>query len=484
MLLSYQNTEGPLNRRIYIAMKGAIEAGRFGADARLPSTRTLAADLKVSRNTVALAYEQLVAEGYIVARNRSMMRVSSAVAVTRRFKPIQLKRAKPKLSAQAGRVMEASALPPTSSFVTAPPPLHYDFRYGRPAISEFPHDTWRKLLAARLRQSSRGSLGYASPAGYGPLRQALSGYVSRARGISCNAEQIVIVNGSQQAFDLIARLLIDAGDKVVIEEPHYHGSRLTFEAAGAKLIGVPVDAEGLDTTRLPVTSAGVRLCCVSPSHQFPTGVVMPLARRLALLEWTCRAGAWVVEDDYVSEFRYEGRPIEALHALDRGDRTIYVGTFSKIMFPSLRLAYVVLPSALVEPFLALKWVTDRYTTMLGQEALTDLIASGHFERYLRRACTRNAKRRRTLIGALREHFGERVEIAGDNSGVHLLVWLNQIKPRDVEKIIARAARVGVGIYPITPYYSKPPDRAGLLLGYASLNEREIRAGIRRLADVL
>lgn len=484
MLIDYQRAEGPLHRRIYNAVKSAIEAGRYGADTRLPSSRTLAADLKVSRNTVALAYEQLVAEGYVVARDRSMMRVSSALAASPRREPTPAKRTvAPRVSAHIRRVMEDPAIPRPNSYVTAPG-LRYDFRYGRPATDEFPHDVWRKLFAARMRGASRGSLGYLSPAGYEPLRQALTGYLARARGLSCNADQIVIVNGSQQAFDLIARVLIDPGDKVVIEEPHYHGSRLSFLAAGAKPIGVPVDAEGLDTMKLPPITGGARLCCVTPCHQFPTGVIMTLRRRLALLDWASRARAWIVEDDYVSEFRYEGHPIEALHALDRAERVIYVGTFAKIMFPALRLAYVVLPPALVAPFLAAKWVADRYTTMLGQEALADFIASGQFERYLRRACNRNAARRRTLIESLREHFGDRVEIAGDNAGVHLLVWLNDAGPRDVENIIARAAAASVGVYPITPYYSRGPRRAGLLFGYASLTEREIKAGVRRLAEII
>ena len=340
------------------------------------------------------------------------------------------------------------------------------------------------MLAARARRTSIDAFGYGPPSGYGPLREALAGYLARARGLSCDADQIVIVNGSQQAFDLIARVLLDPGDNVVIEEPHYHGSRLTFEAAGARLIGIPVDAEGLDTTRLPPATARARLACVTPCHQFPTGVIMPLGRRLALLEWASRAAAWVVEDDYVSEFRYEGRPIEALQALDRTGRVIYVGTFSKILFPALRLAYLVLPSALVKPFLAAKWVADRYTTLLGQEALTDFIMSGQFERYLRRACTRNAARRRALIEALEQQLGDRVEIAGENAGVHLLVWLNDVRPRDLESIMTRAARGGVGVYPISPYYSRPPRRAGLLFGYASLTEAEIRAGIRRFATVI
>ena len=300
-------------------------------------------------------------------------------------------------------------------------------------------EIWRKLLAARARRASRDAFGYGPPSGYGPLRDALAGYLARARGLSCDADQIVIVNGSQQAFDLIARVLLDPGDNVVIEEPHYHGSRLTFEAAGAQLIGIPVDAHGLDTTRLPPATARARLACVTPCHQFSTGVIMPLGRRLALLEWAARAAAWVVEDDYVSEFRYEGRPIEALQALDRADRVIYVGTFSKILFPALRLAYLVLPPALVKPFLAAKWLADRYTTLLGQEALTDFITSGQFERYLRRASGRNAARRRALIEALEQHLGDRVEIAGENAGVHLLVWLNDVRPRDLESVMTRAA---------------------------------------------
>jgi GntR family transcriptional regulator/MocR family aminotransferase len=208
---------------------------------------------------------------------------------------------------------------------------------------------------------------------------------------------------------------------------------------------------------------------------------MPLERRLALLDGAARAAAWVIEDDYISEFRYEGKPLEALQALDRHGRVIYAGTFSKTLFPALRVAYLVLPRPLVRPFMAAKWIGDRFSATLAQEALADFIASGQFERYLRRAGARNAARRRALIESLREHLGDRVEIAGENTGVHLLVWLNDVRPREVEALIARAARAGVGLYSIGPYYARPPRRAGLLFGYASLTEGEIAAGIRRFA---
>jgi GntR family transcriptional regulator/MocR family aminotransferase len=295
---------------------------------------------------------------------------------------------------------------------------------------------------------------------------------------------VVIVNGSQQAFDIAARVLLDPGDTVVIEEPHYPGARLPFEAVGARCIGIAVDADGLDTARLPSAGARARLAYVTPCHQFPTGVIMPAARRNALLDWAARTGAWVVEDDYVSELRYDGRPLEALQALDRAGRVIYVGTFSKTLFPALRLAYAVLPRELVKTFVAAKWMNDRYTAMLGQEALTDFITGGHFERYLRRSCTRNAARRRVLIEALEQHLGDRVEIAGENAGVHLVVWLNEVAPRELGGLISRAARAGVGLYPVNPYYARPPRKAGLLLGYAALTEADIRAGIRRFAAAI
>jgi GntR family transcriptional regulator/MocR family aminotransferase len=380
-------------------------------------------------------------------------------------------------------MVERLSPPPSSSYASRPG-LRYDFRYGRPAAHDFPREIWRRLLAARVRSSSSESTGYGPPSGYEPLRVALKDYLGRARGISCDVDQIVIVSGSQQAFDICARLLIDAGDAVVIEEPHYPGSSLPFAAAGARLIPVPIDGHGLDPAKLPSPSARLRAICVSPCHQFPTGVVMPLVRRMALLDWAQRSGVWIVEDDYVSELRYAGRPIEALQALDRNGSVIHVGTFSKTLLPALRLAYVVLPRPLVAPFAAAKWLADRYTAMLGQEVLADFIASGHFERYLRRACHRNAARRQVLIKSLDQNFGDRIEITGDNAGVHLLVWLNGVKPRDLPSLIRRAERSGVGLYPATPYYSTPPSRAGLLFGYASLTESEIRAGIRKLAAIL
>jgi GntR family transcriptional regulator/MocR family aminotransferase len=484
MLLDLPRSGGPLYRRIYLALKTSIRDGRLNAGARLPSTRTLASDLGVSRNSVMLAYEQLAAEGYVVNRDRAATSVAQAPpsrAVTPAPRPARI--ARPALSAYGRFLVERLSPPPSNSYASRPG-LRYDFRYGRPAAHDFPREIWRRLLAARARSSSSESTGYGPPAGYQPLRVALKDYLGRARGIACDADQIVIVSGSQQAFDICARLLVDPGDAVAIEEPHYPGMSLPFAAAGARLIPVPVDADGLDPARLPAPNKRLRAICVSPCHQFPTGVVMPHVRRMALLDWARRSGAWIVEDDYVSELRYAGRPIEALLALDRNGSVIHVGTFSKTLLPALRLAYVVLPPALVAPFTSAKWLADRYTAMLGQEVLADFIASGHFERYLRRSCHRNAARRKVLIDSLDRHFGGRVEIGGDNAGVHLLVWLKGVKPGDLPAVIEAAERSGVGLYPVTPYYSTPPLRAGLLFGYASLTESEIRAGIRKLAAIL
>jgi GntR family transcriptional regulator / MocR family aminotransferase len=479
ILLDLRKADGPLYRRVYHALKSTIRDGRLAPAARLPSTRELAADLRVSRNTVMLAYEQLLAEGYVVSRNRATVSVAStfpasAMPASSRPKPAN----PPTVSTYARRLSGLLGAVPAGSGRSG---LRYDFRYGEPSIDEFPREIWRRLLATRARRTARDAFGYAEPAGYAPLRVALAEYLKRARGVVCEADQIVITNGSQQGFDLAARVLLDPGDVAVVEEPHYPGVTIPFEAAGARLAYTPVDDGGLQTQRLP---SRARVAYVTPCHQFPTGVIMPLERRLALLAWAARTNCWVIEDDYVSEFRYEGHPLEALQSLDRGGRVIYVGTFSKTLFPALRIAYLVLPRSLVPSFVAAKWAADRFSATLAQEALTDFITTGQFERYLRRAGNRNAAKRRALIGALRQHFGDRVEIAGENTGVHLVVWLNDVRPRDLAAVIARARAAGVGLYSVAPSYTSPPQRAGLLFGYASLTEAEIRAGVRRVAEVI
>src|SRR5262245_39877998 len=477
ILLDLRKSSGSLYRRVYLALKSMIRDGRLAPAARLPSTRELAADLRVSRNTVVLAYEQLLAEGYVVSRNRATASVASSLPAS--ASPAS-SRQKPghaaPVSVYARRLTALIPAPPARSTG-----LRYDFRYGEPSIDEFPREIWRRLLAARALRTTREALGYADPAGYAPLRAALAEYLKRARGVVCEAEQIVITNGSQQGFDLAARVLLDPGDIVVVEEPHYPGVTIPFEAAGARLAYRPVDADGLRTHTLPYRA---RLAYVTPCHQFPTGVIMPLERRLALLAWAARVNSWVIEDDYVSEFRYEGHPLEALQSLDRDGRVVYVGTFSKTLFPALRVAYLVLPRSLVPVFVAAQCAPDSCSPTLAQEALTDCITTGQFERYLRRAGNRNAARRRALISALRQHFGDRVEIAGENTGVHLVVWLNDMRPRDLPAVIARARAAGVGLYSVAPFHTSPPPRAGLLFGYASLTEVEIRAGIRRVAEIL
>ena len=469
----------PLNRQLYEALRQAILSGRLARGERLPATRALAHDLAVSRTTVSVAYDQLLAEGYVVARTGAGTFVSSALP-DGLFKPPATAPAAPAhrpplpMSAYGVRLASAGALRGTTPLAA----ITFG-HYGRPALDAFPIDTWRRLMLRHVR-SGHAPLGYAEDAlGHAPLREALAAYLQRSRAVRCTPDQIVIVGGSQQGLDLIARLLVDAGDGVALEEPGYLGARHAFEAAGARLVPVPVDDAGLRVDQLP---SGVKLALVTPSHQFPTGVVLSLPRRLALLDWARTQGALIVEDDYDSEFRYGDRPIPSLQGLDTAGVVLYLGTFSKVLFPALRLGYLVVPPDWAPLFARAKLVADRQAPLLEQLALTDFIVGGHLERHLRRMRVLYAGRRRCLLQALHEHLGDRVTILGDHAGLHVTLRLRT--PRDGEAIAERAAALGVGVATTRVCYLGTPEPAELVLGYADLDETRIEEGVRRLAAAL
>jgi GntR family transcriptional regulator/MocR family aminotransferase len=480
--------EGALYRQVFRAMRAEILARRLSPGARLPSTRGLAAALKVSRNVAVLAYEQLLAEGYAHARIGSGTMVAPTLPEDWRVTAVSPAPSGTRPAARNGvlrlapagaRALEIARRQPVR-WELRPSRLPYDFRFGRPAFGAFPNAVWCRLLGRRARRASLRDHDYGPPEGRPELREAIAERLRRMRGIDASADRIAIVNGSQQALDLICRTLIRPGDRVLIEEPHYLGARWVFKAGGAKLVAAPVDHDGMRIAR----AAQARLAYVTPSHQFPTGVVMPLARRLELLEWAARHDAFVVEDDYDSEFRYEGDPLQALAGLDAQRRVIYVGTFSKLMFPALRLGYIVLPEALVPPIVATKAIADTGTAALEQLTMADFISEGHFERHLHRSRARNRMLRAAMLEAIAEHFGERAEVRGANAGLHVLAWLRGRDGGAIDAVSDKARRVGVGLYSIRPYYLRPPRRSGILLGYGPLSEREIREGIKRLATAL
>jgi GntR family transcriptional regulator / MocR family aminotransferase len=286
------------------------------------------------------------------------------------------------------------------------------------------------------------------------------------------------VNGSQQALDLIARVLLNRGESVVLEDPGYQGVREVLRVTGARLIPIAMDREGLNPAKLP---RAARLAFVTPSHQFPTGPILPLSRRLALLEWAKRSNAIVVENDYDGEFRYEGQLLESLQGLDDEGRVVYIGTFSRTVFSSLRIGYLIAPKPLVEAFASAKWLSDRHTANLEQHALAEFISSGMYERYLRRVRRRNSARRKALLEAIKEFLGKRVEVTGDGAGAHIVLWP---KKRIAESAtVAAAAANGVGVYGISPYYLNRPPRTGILLGYSRMTEKAIREGVRRLSGI-
>ena len=470
-------------RDISNGLKGQIASGVYGPGTPLPSTRSLAAELGVSRTTVTAAYEQLSAEGFLETRQGAKTRVSPAFTRPAPQVKRRSSRSQPiRLSGYGRRIAELPS-PPSSPAGR----LIADFRYGELTAADFPTLAWKRALnGALLRRPQR--LRYGDPRGAHELRAALQSYLWRARGLRCDAEQIIVVNGSQQGIDLCARLLLDPGDRFVIEDPCYAMARQVFISAGGVGVPIEVDQEGMRTDRLAKVD-DARLCYVTPSHQFPLGGVMSAGRRQDLLAWARRTGAYIVEDDYDSEYRYDIRPIEPLQTAGGDEHVIYLGTVSKTLSPTLRLGYLVVPGALRDAFTRAKQLTDRHTPGLEQDALAHLVASGAYERHVRKARRRNGERRVALLEALAERLGDRVTVAGADAGLHVVVWFNDVPRKQEAAMIRKGQAAGLGLYPVTPLYGAAaiayrPDRAGLVVGYAGLDEREIRRGVDCLARVL
>jgi GntR family transcriptional regulator/MocR family aminotransferase len=471
-------------RRIYGLLRSQITDGTLPAGSRAPSTRALAAELGVSRTTVTAAYEQLAAEGFLITSTGRVARIASPSAVPAEHGTSAGRQARsaPVLSG-FGRRLAGIGMPALSHAE----PVRFDFLYGAVASRDFPTLAWRRAYQAELLRQQH-SLYYALPEGDPSLRRALQGYLRRARGLTCEAGQILMVHGSQQAIDLCARLLLDAGDTFVFEDPGYLMARRCFEATGAKCLTVPADADGLDTARLPQDER-IRLAYVTPSHQFPLGGVLPIGRRLELLQWARRHEAWIVEDDYDGEFRYGQHPIDALQSIDADGRVIYIGTFSKALSPQLRLGYLVLPPALVSVFQQAKRLADRHAPVLEQRVLASLIDSGIYERHVRRMRRENERRRAALLESVAHYLPRDVHVSGTAAGLHVVLWLPFMRSQDEHTLVATARSKGVGVYQVTPLFanlsaSTQPRPAGLILGYASLTVEQIQQGIRALASVI
>jgi GntR family transcriptional regulator/MocR family aminotransferase len=469
----------PLHRQIYDSLRDAIRSGRLPAGAAIPASRVLAQELAVSRNTTAAALAQLRAEGYLDVRPRSGTRVGRLLPDTLLTAPGERARgtaAAPRHPALSRHGARLAALHPSTT--SSPRP----FRYGVPALDAFPWHLWARLTSRRLRQSAAALTGYAGGTGFAPLREAIAGYVKAARGALCTPDQVIITNGAQQGLDLVARLLVDEGDPVWVENPGYPSARAAFAAVGAQIVSVPLDREGLDVRAGARRAPRARLVYTTPSRQYPVGVTMSAARRFELLRWAARADAWVVEDDYDSEFRYVSRPLACLQGLDDSGRVLYVGTFSKTLFPGLRLGYVIAPPALVPAFATARAVADWHSPAVEQAVLADFIRDGHFARHIRRMRVLYLARRDALLAALAGLGPNALEVADAGGGMQLLGWL----PRGVNDrhVASLALAAGLEVAPLSAFATGPLRCGGLVLGYTEFTPAALATAVRRLRVVL
>ncbi|HEY9790300.1 MAG TPA: PLP-dependent aminotransferase family protein [Candidatus Obscuribacterales bacterium] len=475
----------PLHHQVYEQVRALILTGRMGAGQRLPSTRLLAESLGIARATVTESYDRLLSEGYIHTVPCSGTFVSDHL-------PEQLLASPPVVNSHP-TAMADTGLEQISRYgkyvlgstVLKQPRSHeqINFGFGPPAMEQLPIEEWRRLINHHCKNREYTVFGYSFDfAGHKPLREAIASYLSRSRALRCDAEQVIIVSGSQQALDLVSRVLIDHNDLVGVENPGYPAVRHTCAAQGARIVPLSVDNDGLIVSRLPEISERLKLVYVTPSHQYPTGTVMPLSRRLELLSWAAQNGTIVLEDDYNSEYRYEGRPLPALQGIDNAGCVFYTGTFSKVLFPAIRIGYLVVPHRFIQVMTAAKVLSDRQSAMLEQHVLTDFINEGHLERHVRKMRMIYERRRTVLLNALKLFFNENVSVIGQNAGMHVLARF-RLKFSD-EEIIARAKDYGVGISSSRFTYLDGHESGEFLLGYADMHEDSIREGIIRLSRAL
>lgn len=481
-----EKSDAPFYRQIYETIRRSILSGGLAAGRQLPASRLLAKQLGVSRMTVVNAYEQLLAEGYLEGRMgagtfvsahlpEEFLQASGFKRLERQEKTLPRKVI---LSEYGSRVAQNSKI--ILRHLGASPLV--PFQHGVAAIDDFPFGVWAKIAQKWQKRPPASLLSYGDAVGFQPLRESVAAHLAAARGVRCTPEQIVITNGTQQALDLIGRIFLSESDEVCLEDPGYIGARDVFTATGARIVPVPIGDEGFDVQAARKRSSKARLVYVTPSHQFPLGVTMSLARRLSLLEWARERDAFVIEDDYNSEYRYSGRPLASLQGLDRDGRVIYVGTFSKTIFPALRLGYLVVPADLLEVFAAARSLSDLHSPVFEQAVLAEFIAERHFARHIRRMRGLYEERQQILVEETRKYMGGMLDVTSAKAGMHLIGWLpGGVSDREVSR---RGAEEGLTLAPVSTYCINQNLRGGLLLGYTAYDEKHIRQGMKKLARVL
>jgi GntR family transcriptional regulator/MocR family aminotransferase len=474
----------PLHRQIYDGLRRAILDGMLRAGQRVPSTRALAAELGVSRFPVITAYEQLLHEGYLRGRVGSGTFVRAAPPDDA-FRPAAVSRA-PRTPLRRSPAPPAPEPDPAAAKPSPWPASDENpvrpFRITVPALDRFPHATWARLVARHAHRLAPVHMAYGHPAGVPALRAAIAEHLRTTRAVRCEPDDVLVVTGSQAALRLCAAVLVRHGDRVAIEEPGYPGAHAALRAGGAELVPVPVDGEGLVVDALVERADDVRAVYVTPSHQYPLGASMSAARRLALLDWAARRGAWVLEDDYDSEYRYVSRPLAALRGMDANGRVVYVGTFSKVLFPALRVGYLVVPPALREAFAAARDALDIFSATLYQLALADFLSQGHFARHLRRMRGVYLARRDALLAGLARDCADVLTVHNADAGLHVATLLPP--GMDDVEVAARGAARGLTLTPLSSCYLGPPRRPGLLLGFGGFDEPALLAATRTLGELL
>jgi GntR family transcriptional regulator / MocR family aminotransferase len=481
--LNADSDKTPLYRKIYEAIRTAILSGEYASGVRLPATRDLAKQLGVSRLTVVNAYEQLFAEGYLEGKIGSGTFVAdelpeNLLQTVNLHNKTQTKKTfveDLRLSSFGKKLDSSKAIRERSQALFVP------FQNGLTAVDEFPFEIWSRIANRITRNPSKKMLGYGDSQGFAPLRNAIAQHLKSARGVNCTAEQVIITSGAQQALDLTARIFLEKGCSVVAENPCYLEARNAFSATGAKVIPISVDDEGLNITKIP-SDPNIKLVYVTPSHQYPLGVTMSLPRRLSLIDWAKKQSAWIIEDDYNSEFRYTGRPLASLQGLDKDGRVLYIGTFSKTIFPSLRIGCIVVPPNLVDVFANARALNDVHSSIIEQAILTEFIAEGHFSRHVRRMRTLYQERQNVLLDECEKHLSGLIEIEKADAGMHLVGWLPEnVSDLEVHK---KGLERGLKLSPISNYSVNSPKRGGIVFGYTAFDRKEIADGIKATAEII